>query len=611
MTEFTKAMDHNLTPTHVLGENMSPELTAAGVGDPLVALFAALVRGIDASRLRQLVFGVQEMARLTQEVTIAAGIWADLVVLIYQTRDCRGGKGERALFYTLFDSLAQQAPETTIKSLLPLVPEYGYYKDLFFMWELSSNERLRSAIIELVAEQLHKDEASLAEKNGSKPSLLAKYAPREKRHFQKAATALIRRLYGEAVDGRKRYRKLLVELTAKLDVPEVKMCGKRWAEISVDTVPSLCLARSRRAFLNERLKRSLPLSLEQAETGDRFPHDPDRIACRRALSEAMLSEQLKGKQMFPHEIIKIAMSPKMRTASTLEVGVLEAQWRRIVASVRDVAAAEGNGNAKTPANLGRLVALVDVSGSMCGEPMQVAIAMGLLVAELAAPEFANRILTFETRPHWHQVDPGANIVAKVSSLQSAEWEGSTNFEAALECILQACVDHKVEPDDVPDLIVFSDMQFDSASDRTAGSWETQHNRVLRRFRETGLAVCGKAWAAPSITYWNLRGNTKGGYMAEADKPGVRLLSGFSPALLRCVLEGDEFEDVVEIVADGTTRMVKAQPTPYETMRKAIDDSRYDPIRQILSASTEEPFTAYNFVPTVAATVMTAAADAGS
>lgn len=604
MAGFTKAMDHNMMPTHVLGEAMSPELTAAGVGDPRVALFAALVRSAETSRVRQLVFSVQEMARLTHDAAIAAGIWADLVVLIYQTRDCRGGKGERALFYTLFDLLAEQAPETAIKCLLPLVPNYGYFKDLFYMWELSPNEPLRRAIIELAAEQLCKDEASLSE-NYSKPSLLAKYAPREKRRFHKAAAALIRRLYGETVDGRKQYRKLLVKLTAKLDVPEVKMCGKRWAEIAVDTVPSLCLARSRRAFLNERLKRSRPLSVEQAETGDRFPHDPDRVACRRALREAMVSDKLKGKQLFPHEIVKAAMTLNPRIASTLETDVLEAQWRKIVTNVRDVAAAEvdGSDKTKTPVNLGRLVALVDVSGSMSGEPMQVAIALGLLVAQLAAPEFANRVLTFETCPQWHQIDPGANIVAKVRSLQSARWGGSTNFEAALECILQACVDHKLQPDDVPDLIVFSDIQFEKASDYRADSWETQHSRLLRRFKETGLAVCGQAWTAPNVTYWNLRGNTKGGYMAEANKPGVRLLSGFSPALLRFVLEGDELEDVVEVLADGATRMVKAQPTPYETMRKAIDDCRYDPIRQMLSVSTEEPFAAYTFAHTENSTVM--------
>ena len=49
-------------------------------------------------------------------------------------------------------------------------------------------------------------------------------------------------------------------------------------------------------------------------------------------------------------------------------------------------------------NLGKLVALVDVSGSMSGTPMEAAIALGILVSELAAPTFRDRVLTFESVP---------------------------------------------------------------------------------------------------------------------------------------------------------------------------------------------------------------------
>ena len=46
-------------------------------------------------------------------------------------------------------------------------------------------------------------------------------------------------------------------------------------------MPSRCLAKSRKAFLNEKLKRSGALSKEEDVTGDRFPEDADRVACRQ------------------------------------------------------------------------------------------------------------------------------------------------------------------------------------------------------------------------------------------------------------------------------------------------------------------------------------------
>merc|ERR1712144_137728 len=108
----------------------------------------------------------------------------------------------------------------------------------------------------------------------------------------------------------------------------------------------------------------------------------------------------------------------------------------------------------------------------------------------------------------------------------------------------------VAREDVPDLIVFSDMQFDQAHE---GAWETHHERLQRTWSEKGYDL-------PSITYWNLRGDTQGGFMADAKTPGVRLLSGFSPALLKLVLTGEEVDEDEEVTVDGVSR---AKLTPYQ------------------------------------------------
>ena len=82
-------------------------------------------------------------------------------------------------------------------------------------------------------------------------------------------------------------------------------------------------------------------------------------------------------------------------------------------------------------------------------------------------------------------------------------------------------------------------------------------------------------------------------MAEASCPGVRLLSGFSPALLKLVLTGEEVDEDEAVTVDGVSR---AKPTPYQTMRKALDAPRYDPVRAMLSEFDGAPFADYTFTP---------------
>eukprot|EP00966_Prymnesium_polylepis_P007407 170347-Prymnesium_polylepis.1 len=202
--------------------------------------------------------------------------------------------------------------------------------------------------------------------------------------------------------------------------------------------------------------------------------------------------------------------------------------------------------------------------------MEVAIGLGLLVSELSAPAFRDRVLTFESRPSWVDLSGCAQIADKVKQLQRAPWGGSTDFEAACEKILQAAEHAKLKPDEIPDLIVFSDMQFDCARGGGfygghARSWETHHERLVRRFAEVGRKVCSEPYAAPRIIYWNLRGNTVG-FPVQADTPNTQMLSGFSPSLLKLVLSGKDLvgEEKEVVLPDGTTKVVREGPTPAET-----------------------------------------------
>ena len=131
--------------------------------------------------------------------------------------------------------------------------------------------------------------------------------------------------------------------------------------------------------------------------------------------------------------------------------------------------------------------------------------------------------------------------------------------------------------------------------RCAASWETHHERLARRFAEVGVAVCGAPYAAPRIIYWNLRGNTVG-FPVDAAAPNTQMISGFSPSLLKLVLSGkDLVGDEKEVkMADGTTKVVREGPTPEETVRAALDDAAFDPVRLALAGIKERPLAGYTF-----------------
>jgi len=130
---------------------------------------------------------------------------------------------------------------------------------------------------------------------------------------------------------------------------------------------------------------------------------------------------------------------------------------------------------------------------------------------------------------------------------------------------------------------------------SAGTWETHHEMLERRFADAGMRICGQPYAPPRIIFWNLRGNTVG-FPLEKDAPNTMLLSGFSPALLKLVLTGAELVVEEEEVAqpDGSVKVKRGGPTPMQTLRAALDDSVYDAVRLKLSELTSGPLAAYTF-----------------
>lgn len=467
--------------THTENSALSHSTSASGRID----LYFKTVRGINNDAL----------------VALLEKSWAesplDTLKIIFQARDCRGGKGEKLIFQQMLKWLAENHLEVALKNL-EHVPFFGSWKDVL---NLVSVPELASACLKLMADQLKEDlEKVNQEKKEARISLACKWAPTE-RHKHDKATKAAKKIAALLFPNEKKklvlYRKqYLAPLRTHLAITERFMCSNEWGAIPYSRVPSRCMNKCKEAFKK---------------------HDATRFeAFLNAVKEGKTT--IKGKQMFPHELCKSYFSGG-------EVDdVLELQWKVIIEDVKSNGA------------LNDSLVISDVSGSMDGLPMEVSVALGLLISEVAAPPFQNLVITFHETPTFHTV-VGSTLRDRVRNLKSAPWGGSTNFQAVFDLILAKAKAFKMPPEALPKRIfVLSDMQFNQASHN--GKWETNHRAIKAKYDAAGYPV-------PAIIYWNLRANTMD-FPSTAETPGVALVSGFSPSLLTAFMKvrGEDFSPLL-------------------------------------------------------------------
>jgi hypothetical protein len=188
-----------------------------------------------------------------------------------------------------------------------------------------------------------------------------------------------------------------------------------------------------------------------------------------------------------------------------------------------------------------IMPVVDVSGSMTGTPMEVAIALGLVVSYSQcfnkAAAYERLFLTFDCYPSLFKLPPIfmsednelpcslAGTVARFMRMKP--WGGSTDFNASMRLMLQVL--KKKYPEGTSRrqiLMVFTDMQFDSAD---SGNKHISNFSLLQQeFRDARVPL-------PTIVFWNIRGDVSVdnmGLPTDVQQKNVVYLSGYSADLLR-------------------------------------------------------------------------------
>ncbi len=418
----------------------------------------------------------------------------------------------------------------------------------------------------------------------AKVSLAAKWAPTEGGYYDRTtglgrSIALKLHPYKKGGDvpeahmkyANRQYRKLLSTLRGQLDIVERKMASKRWREIQPTNVPGVANKKYRKALTNKPLKPTQGVPAPDDPTQMVRSLDEDRVLCAAHFDEAIQAtirgdegaKRIKGSSNEPHTITKQYMS-----SAELDP-MLEAQW----IDMRKTLAENGNFQAG--------LCMVDVSGSMGGLPMEVSIALGILLSQLLPAPWTNRFLTFDSVPQWHDISACTTLREAVRSTMAAPWGGSTDFALALNLILQEAVAAGVPNDLMPRvLFVFSDMQFNQAvRSGQQGNLEStvfNHagNDVRQKFRDAG-------YEPPHIVFWNLRAGGAPNFQAEADTPGVSMVSGYSQQLMKDFMEEGVFASQREV-------------TPWETLNFKLTKDLYYPVREVCAASGEGDLQAYAF-----------------
>ena len=537
MTALFNALD-NYTPSQI-GENGHSEFTwSNSTREKILQLSFQLTRCKDEKQIQNLSHIVDQiLLYLATDYRINKiskaeylGYMSIMFRLVGQTRDIIDGKGEYTLAYMMLSVWYKHHPVLAIYAfqcfvLNPVSSEhpYGSWKDVKYMIKyMKQNQTGQDLIlhaIHLLNTQIRQD--SVAEV----PSLAAKWAPREKSAhsdlFAKLAVDYFADYIGSAktemasnkalTKAKMDYRKVISTLNKTLDTVQIKQCGLTWSEIVPSKQTSITMHKQKKAFLNKTKKG------EQRSTSD------DRIACAEKFEEfAKKAEkgevEIKGKRIGLNDFTKEALNLiTMRQHLGSEGQILNAQWLN---------------NSLQTGKLGKMIAMVDVSGSMSGDPMNAAIALGLRIAEKSL--LGKRVLTFSATPSWVNLDGCTNFISMVEKVRVADWGMNTNFIAALNLILDAIVQHKLQPDDVSDMVltILSDMQIDAADHSFQSG--SMMDLIEKKYAETGMRLFGVPFKAPHILFWNLQSTS--GFPALSLQKNTSMMSGFSPALLNLFCE---------------------------------------------------------------------------
>ena len=449
-------------------------------------------------------FAVSSMRNMNEQQIIDKFIKAfyeDKILAIkwlFYARDIRQGIGERRLFRVCMKYLAEHHKDI-VKGIIPLIPEYGRYDDL---WRLLDTE-LSDDVINLIKYQIDRDIENM---HNNKPiSLLAKWLPSinaSSKETKKLAYIIMFNLgYTE-----RQYRKLLSELRGYSNIVERMMCNNEWNKINYSIVPSRANLIYGKAFLrnDEERRQNYLNSLQKGEV------------------------KINASTLFPHDIIH------KYGRSNNDIIELEEMWKSLPDYVQSnentICVADGSGSMTSHIGNTKITAL-DVANSLA-----------IYFAERSSGQFKDKYITFSENPQIVDFSNTKSLREKIEITRCYNEVANTNIEGVFDLILKTAIDKNMRQEDLPDnILILSDMEFDSCAycndDKKCD--KKLFELFSERYEEYGYKL-------PRLVFWNINSRTRTIPVKE-NELGVALVSGFSPAIINMVLSNhtDPLECLLE------------------------------------------------------------------
>ena len=419
---------------------------------------------------------------------------------LFYLRDVRGGQGERRFFRVAMRDLAVHGTEFAARNL-QYVPEFGRWDDLYIF----IGTPLEKNALQFMRDQLALDVQCKT------PSLLAKWLKSENTSSDESRRLanITRKFFGMT---HKQYRKTLSILRARINVLETLMSENRWDEIEFDKIPSKAGIKYKNAFARRDIIKA---KYEQFMTST--------------------DTKVNASVLNPVDIAHKAFAT--RNADRVDRAALQKYWENL----KDYY----NGREE------RGIAIVDVSGSMSGTPMEAAVSMGAYIAERGKGPFKDHFITFSGNPELVRFD-GVDIWDKLNRCRQADWGMNTNIEAVFNLLLNTAIKNRTPQDEMPQtLYIFSDMEFDGCmtyGEVTHNRWgySDTHRVVGSNGVNTLLEQIAQKWARygyalPRVIFWNLDARQNN---IPALGGRFSYVSGFSMNMVETILSGKDGYDLM-------------------------------------------------------------------
>ena len=430
---------------------------------------------------------------------------------MFYAGDVRQGLGERRLFKILVKNVLPK-----YKHLIKLIPEYSRWDIVTELFGTSAEDDA----IALIKTQL---EADLKAMKANKPiSLLGKWMP-SVNTSSKATVAKAHLLCKALGMHPAQYRKTLSKLRAYSNVIEVKICANKWNEIDYQTVPSKANLKYKDSFLkhDEARRREFLSSLAKGEV------------------------KINSSVAFPHDIVHAYKTqqgwnnvPKPYDAA------LEGMWKNLPKI-----------DMTKP-----LIVVRDGSGSMDitipnsnVQAEDVATALAIYCSERNVGGFKNTFITFDDQPAIVKLSDEMTLRDKLARAFKENACGSTNIEATMDLILKTAVASNMKQEDIPDVLIISDMEFNCA---TTLRYDSSNDRLKTLFETIAGKFNAEGYKMPGLVFWNVNSRTNAMPLQQNDQ-GLKLLSGFSQNILKMAMSN--------------------KLDPFEVLKDVLLSTRYSPI----------------------------------